>query len=65
MAVYLSCGHREDNFSKHYSIMTKQWSKDNRKAVGYKTVCLSCRRAYAKERLLLLSDSDAMEWLRS
>ena len=48
MSVILSCGHREDDFDKHYSIMTKDWSRENTKAVGYRTVCLSCYKLYEK-----------------
>ena len=25
MGIWLSCGHREDNFEKHHSITTKEW----------------------------------------
>jgi hypothetical protein len=64
MPVILSCGHREDDFDKHYSIMTKEWSRECTKAVGYKTVCLSCYNAYAKDESLLLNDDEAMKWLR-
>jgi hypothetical protein len=64
MSVILSCGHREDDFEKHYSIMTKEWSREYSKAVGYRTICLSCYRAYEKTGELLYTDKDAMEWLR-
>jgi hypothetical protein len=64
MTTILSCGHIEDDFDKHYNIMTKDWSRENTKAVGYKTVCLSCRRAYAKDGLLLINDNEAMNWLK-
>lgn len=65
MSVILSCGHREDDFDKHYSIMTKEWSRENTKAVGYKTVCLSCYSEYEKDGTLLYSDAEAMEWLNA
>jgi hypothetical protein len=65
MSVILSCGHREDDFDKHYNIMTKEWSRENTKAVGYKTVCLSCFRDYEKEGLLLYNDKECMEWLHA
>lgn len=63
MSVILSCGHREDDFDKHYNIMTKEWSRENTKAVAYKCVCLSCFRDYEKTGDMFYSDKEAMEWL--
>lgn len=63
MSVILSCGHREDDFDKHYSIMTKEWSREHTKAVGYKSVCLSCFRLYEKSGELIYTDKDALKWL--
>lgn len=63
MPVILSCGHREDDFDKHYSIMTKEWTRENTKAVGYKSVCLFCLNQYERHDVLLRSDAEAMEWL--
>jgi hypothetical protein len=64
MSVILSCGHREDDFDKHYNIMTKEWSRENTKAVGYKSVCLSCYKQYEMNGELLYTDDESMEWLR-
>jgi len=65
MSVILSCGHREDDFDKHHSIMTKEWSRENTKAISYKTVCLYCYDQHEKHGELLYTDSDANEWLKS
>lgn len=65
MSVILSCGHREDDFDKHYSIMTKDWSRENTKAVGYRTVCHACYKLYETADQLLYTDEEAMEWLHS
>jgi len=65
MSIILSCGHREDDFDKHYNIMTKEWSRENTKAVGYMSVCLSCYKLYEKEGQLLYTDEESMEWLHS
>ena len=62
--IILSCGHREDDLEKHYNIMSKEWTEQGKKAVGYKTVCLSCYKEYEKQSLILYSDKEAMEWLR-
>ena len=63
--ITLSCGHREDDFDKHYSVMTKEWSREFNKAVSYKTVCYSCMKSYEKEGILLRTDEEAAEWLRN
>ena len=65
MSVILSCGHREDDFDKHYSIMTKDWSREHTKAIGYKTVCLLCYKSHEEAKELLYSDSEALNWLKS
>jgi hypothetical protein len=65
MPIILSCGHREDDYDNHYSVMTKEWSRECTKAVGYKTVCLSCYKSLALSDELLTTDDEAMEWLRS
>jgi len=64
MSIILSCGHREDNFDRHYNIMTKEWSKDNTKAVGYSTVCLHCLEQREMHGDVLYTDEDAFNWLR-
>lgn len=61
--IILSCGHREDDFERHYNIMTKEWTRENTKAVAYKCVCFSCFRLYEKQGELIYTDKDAMEWL--
>jgi hypothetical protein len=63
MSYILSCGHREDDDEKHYDVMTKEWSRENTKAVGFKTVCLFCHNQYAKHGVLLKTKEEAMEWL--
>lgn len=61
--IILSCGHREDDFDQHFNIMTKEWTRENKRAVGYKTVCYPCVQMYAKEKELLYTDEEALQWL--
>lgn len=68
MSITLSCGHREDDFDNHHNVMTREWEITEEgwvKAVGYSVVCLSCFEAYKSEGLLLESEEEAMQWLRS
>lgn len=60
--MILSCGHREDNFDKHYTVTTKEW-ENNSKAVAYSCVCLHCYLDLQREKRLFYSDSAALEWL--
>lgn len=61
--IILSCGHPESNFDKHHNVMIKEWTRENTKAVGYLTVCLSCYKEYENDAQILYSDKEAMEWL--
>jgi hypothetical protein len=68
MGYILSCGHREDDEEKHYSITTKEWVVDEsgwNKALSYKTVCQPCYKKYEKEGNLCYSDEEAFEWLHN
>jgi hypothetical protein len=44
--------------------MTKEWSRENTKAIGYKTVCLYCYEQHEMHNELLYTDAEAMEWLK-
>lgn len=66
MSITLSCGHREDDFDKHYNVMTKEWEVTTDgwvKAVGYSVVCLSCFERYKSEGIVLNTEEEAMQWL--
>ena len=68
MGIWLSCGHREDDFDKHNSISTKEWTigEDGySKAISYKTVCEDCYKEYQKEGVLFYSDDEAFGWLNN
>jgi hypothetical protein len=68
MGVWLSCGHREDDFDKHYSITTKEWSIGEDgwgKALSYKTVCYTCYKECEKEGIVFYNDKEATEWLQN
>lgn len=66
MGYILSCGHREDDESKHHSITTKKWEfgeSGRQKALSYKTVCETCYKDYQEEGLIFYSEEEALEWL--
>jgi len=66
MTVILSCGHEENDFDKHYNIMTKGedvgvdgWHR----TISYMTVCGSCKHWYQENNDILYNEEEAMEWL--
>jgi hypothetical protein len=64
--VILSCGHREDDFDKHYTVSLKEWTigEDGwQKAISYQSICFDCYRKYTEEGLILENDEKAQEWL--
>lgn len=63
MSIILSCGHREDDFDKHHSIIVRSCARDFSLAIGYMTVCADCKQYYADNGLLFETESDAMKWL--
>jgi hypothetical protein len=68
MGIWLSCGHREDDFEKHHSVTTQEHTigEDGwQKALSYKTVCYNCYKEYEKEGILFYSDEEAMTWLNN
>lgn len=68
MGIWLSCGHREDDFDNHHSITTKEWdigTEGWHKALSYKTVCETCYKDHQKEGALFYSDEEAFNWLHN
>ena len=66
MGIWLSCGHREDDFDKQYQVITKGEDCDEdgwHKALFYKTVCASCKEEYKREGILFEDEKEATEWL--
>lgn len=68
MGIWLSCGHREDNFEKHHSITTKEWNVGEEgwhKVLSYQTVCETCYKEYQEEGTIFYSDEEAIDWLKN
>lgn len=66
MGIWLSCGHREDDFDKHHAIITKESDIDEdgwKKAIGYKVVCEDCFKEYQSEGELFNNEEEAIKWL--
>ena len=64
--VILSCGHREDDFDKHHSIATKDWTigEDGwQKSICYQTVCETCYKEHQVEGSILESEAEEIQWL--
>jgi hypothetical protein len=61
--MFLSCGHREDDWNNHHNVMLKEWS-GNQRAVAYKCVCPFCFANYKNDELLF-TDEEALKWMIS
>lgn len=68
MGIWLSCGHREDDFDKHHETITKEWDITEEgwtKAISYKVVCAACHKDYEEEGILFKDNEEAIEWLHN
>jgi len=65
MSIILSCGHREDDFDKHYDVMVQEYTRENTRAIAYKTVCAECKQQYKDWGILFEDQAEALLWLTS
>lgn len=65
MSIILSCGHREDDFDKHHTVMVQDYTKECTKAIAYKTVCAACKQQYKDWGILFEDQTEALLWLTS
>lgn len=61
--IILSCGHREDDFDKHYHVIVKSCTREWTKALAYRSVCKACHDEYAAHGEIFDNEKDAMIWL--
>ena len=63
MTVIFTCGHKaRDAEDEGHTISTKTYTRENNRAIDYRTVCDNCYRIYDEE-LILLGEADAAKWL--
>ena len=63
MTVIFTCGHMAREDEDGHSISTKAYSRENNRAIDYRTVCNNCYHVYDNEDLILLNEADEARWL--
>ena len=63
MTVIFTCGHMAREDEDGHTISTKAYSRENNRAIDYRTVCNNCYHVYENEDLILLNEADEVRWL--
>ena len=63
MTVIFTCGHKAKEDEDGHIISTKAYSRENNRAVDYRTVCDNCYQVYENEDLVLFGEADVAKWL--
>ena len=64
MTTIFTCGHRAKNEDDEgHAIATKAYTRENNRAVDYRTVCNNCYHVYEMEELVLFGEADVAKWL--
>lgn len=64
MTTIFTCGHKANDDENGWTISTKAYTRENNRAVDYRTVCNKCFHIYDSEDLILYSDDDVGKWLK-
>jgi hypothetical protein len=68
MGITASCGHKVKEIEDTYQIATKEWTIGEEgwtKAIGYKSVCYSCKKDYEENNEVLNNEQEENHWLSS
>lgn len=63
MTVIFTCGHMAREDEDGHTISTKAYSRENNRAIDFRTVCNNCYYVYDNEDLILLNEADETRWL--
>ena len=63
MTTIFTCGHKAEEEEDGFTISTKAYSRDNNRAVDYRTVCEKCYYVYEEEGLILFGEAAEAKWL--
>jgi len=63
MTDIFTCGHKAEDEEDGFTISTKAYTRENNRAVDYRTVCNKCYQVYEMEDLILLGEADEAKWL--
>ena len=63
MTTIFTCGHKAEEGEDGFTISTKAFSRDNNRAVDYRTICNKCYHVYEEEDLILFGEAAEAKWL--
>lgn len=67
MTITASCGHvladHDGPDGMGHALMVRSWSRENERAVSFRTVCSLCKQQMIEAGVVLLTDRDADAWL--
>lgn len=61
--IILSCGHQVEDMDGSFPVIIKEYARDGSRALAYKSVCLTCKKLYEKEKALFPNQRSAYAWL--
>ena len=64
MSVIFTCGHKAKEDEDGHTISTKAYTRENNKAIDYRTVCDNCYRIYDEEDMILYGEAAIEKWLQ-
>ena len=64
MTVIFTCGHKAEDEEDGHTISTKAYTRENNRAIDYRTVCNNCYQVYENEDLILFGEADCEKWLQ-
>jgi hypothetical protein len=63
MTVIFTCGHKAKDDEDGWTISTIAYTRENNRAVDYRTVCDNCYRIYEEEDMILFGEAAIEKWL--
>ena len=63
MTTIFTCGHKANDDENGWTISTKAYTRENNRAVDYRTVCNNCYQVYEIEDLILFGEAAEEKWL--
>jgi hypothetical protein len=63
MSLIFTCGHKGTPDDNGFTISSKAFTRENNKAVDYRTVCRQCYNFYEAEDLILFGEAAEEKWL--
>jgi len=64
MTTIFTCGHKGKPDDDGWSISTKAYTRENNRAIDYRTVCSQCYYVYDDEDMILYGEAAIEKWLQ-